>query len=803
MSASAASRATTSPSPSRAGGTLTAAEWFADPGACVEALFAPGGPVSAALPGYVPEPAQIAMACAFAATLTRGSAAPEGVRHEARPGRTTFLQASTGTGKSLAYGVPLAVHCALTGGRGMIATHTIALQRQWIAKEGPLAAAIALTATGRAPEVALRRSRRHFASPSRLERIAEALRGPGDAEGDGDSGAGDAGARDAALAAAAAMDHLAAWTLRATGDARAVGDAPDGRRAFAGTLDGLVELWREDNRAMSGAIDAVDPERWTLHPADAEEEHVLYDLYRRAAAAADVVIATQAMMVIDLGLNGRLLDAEGEGYCGVVVDEADRLPEVARDLMSARHSVGATALAVQDAIAANAGDGKAPLPHARRALAAVAAGTLTTIEDVVAGLRALGEGRAADAAEHPLLPGDPECAGLAAVGAAIADVLDAVAALAPADRGPLLEAVEALERHATAVGAFLEMVRRDPLTRPAKPVITFSPVRLDPGFSLVPWNQRMLVARLWSGNAPRADSVTMTSATLASPGARPETAFDGIAEELGLSKRRDRVNHDLCGEHAPAVFGSHAYRLADPRAPLHRRDALRPDGTPDPALAYAARAIVEASGLPSARGTCRILVLARSFEAAGVLTSLLAREFGGKDGIEVRGRRTGENLQAALERFAADSRAILVTPGAWEGVDLPGLIDHLVIPRMPFDPPKRSDWTSCAADGAVSSPRGYERMLRRLRQGIGRAVRGRGDAATIWITDPRFGLPEAVTERVLAETGEILLPHPRSRPRTLACVERRFRRALEEARVVELPAGMAPAGDADDGEDGA
>lgn len=69
--------------------------------------------------------------------------------------RTLVIQAGTGTGKSLGYLVPVLTALALGGGRALVSTATLALQRQILTKDAP-AVVEALTAElGRSPEIAL------------------------------------------------------------------------------------------------------------------------------------------------------------------------------------------------------------------------------------------------------------------------------------------------------------------------------------------------------------------------------------------------------------------------------------------------------------------------------------------------------------------------------------------------------------------------------------------------------------------------------------------------------------------------
>ena len=66
-----------------------------------------------------------------------------------------LVQAGTGTGKSMAYLVPTLLHAARSGDRAIVSTATLALQRQILGIDAPLAVSVVKEATGMAPEIAL------------------------------------------------------------------------------------------------------------------------------------------------------------------------------------------------------------------------------------------------------------------------------------------------------------------------------------------------------------------------------------------------------------------------------------------------------------------------------------------------------------------------------------------------------------------------------------------------------------------------------------------------------------------------
>jgi ATP-dependent DNA helicase DinG len=151
-------------------------------------------------------------------------------------------------------------------------------------------------------------------------------------------------------------------------------------------------------------------------------------------------------------------------------------------------------------------------------------------------------------------------------------------------------------------------------------------------------------------------------------------------------------------------------------------------------------------------------------------------------------RRRGQSLSDVLERFREVEDGILITPGAGEGFDPAGLVGRLVIPRLPFSPPEDAFglplvWSTENGPRASSD---VVRMMRRLKQALGRAIRTADDVAEIWILDPRFGLPAQVQRR------EFLLPAKSARNLYHHCVPKRFRSELENAEIYDPEAAVAP-----------
>ena len=114
---------------------------------------------AAAALGSEPRPGQLAMAEAVARSLASGTSAPQHL----------LVQAGTGTGKSPAYLVPAALH-ALRGDAVVVATATLALQRQLAERDLPVVAAALEPLLPRPLTYAVLKGRHNYVCLERLHR---------------------------------------------------------------------------------------------------------------------------------------------------------------------------------------------------------------------------------------------------------------------------------------------------------------------------------------------------------------------------------------------------------------------------------------------------------------------------------------------------------------------------------------------------------------------------------------------------------------------------------------------------------
>ena len=105
--------------------------------------------------GGAERPGQVAMA--------------EAVERSIRSGEHLAVQAGTGTGKSLAYLVPAVAHALASGSAVVVATATIALQRQLIDRDLPRLATTLKPLLGQEPDFAILKGRRNYLCLHRLK----------------------------------------------------------------------------------------------------------------------------------------------------------------------------------------------------------------------------------------------------------------------------------------------------------------------------------------------------------------------------------------------------------------------------------------------------------------------------------------------------------------------------------------------------------------------------------------------------------------------------------------------------------
>ena len=278
-------------------------------------------------------------------------------------GTHLLVQAGTGTGKSLGYLVPAMVHAVQAGHRVVVSTATLALQRQVLTKDAPLAADAVEQVTGTRPEVALLKGWQNYLCRHRLDggypqdEDDSALFGVGEAIAQPAAGHG----TDASLGEQ--VVRLREWAARTD-----TGDRDD-------LVPGVSQrAWAQVSVSRAECLGQSCPLKSECFP----------ELARAAASRADLVVTNHAMLgVVVAGNPGVLPDHQV-----LIVDEAHELADRVR-------SQGTIALS-----AAELPDGRleAPLPAALHDALVVLAGAARQVaSDVRDQARALGRDRSGEA----------------------------------------------------------------------------------------------------------------------------------------------------------------------------------------------------------------------------------------------------------------------------------------------------------------------------------------------------------------------------------------------------------------------
>ena len=394
-------------------------------------------------------------------------------------GTHLLAQAGTGTGKSLAYLVPAMIHAVDDGERAVVSTATLALQRQILTRDAPLAADAVEALTGRRPVVALLKGWQNYLCRHRVA---------GGYPDDDDAlfAASDAGPRAGAASLGEQVVRLREWAGRT-----ATGDRDD---LVPGVSD---RAWAQASVSRAECLGPACPFHDDCFPAAARE----------AAARADVVVTNHAMLGVVVAGNPGVLPEHDL----LVVDEAHALADRVR-------SQGAASLSAA-------------------AVARVAATARKHASAVVSDLEAAGQGLQAALAALPdgrLSAGPPPALGkaLSALEGAARAVLTSVreaartkgaqgggadaggAALARTAVSDLVDVVERMTSDSVAQHRDVAWVER-PRMGAEPPRLTLAPIDVAGPVADALFDERVAV---------------LTSATLALGG-----GFEPMARDLGLT----------------------------------------------------------------------------------------------------------------------------------------------------------------------------------------------------------------------------------------------------------------------------
>jgi ATP-dependent DNA helicase DinG len=693
------------------------------------------------------DPASISKAVPDVADLL--AAAVEGIGGAERPGQAAMaqavqraietgehvaVQAGTGTGKSLAYLVPAVRHAMMTESTVVVATATIALQRQLIDRDLPRLVTALAPLLGREPVFAILKGRRNYLCLHRQRGADPNTDDP--------------------------QDSLF--------EPVAVSDREGGPASPLGRQVKRLHEWAEETTTgdRDELIPGVPEAAWRQVSVSAQEcigahrcpygSRCFAERARDAAAKAHVVVTNHALLAIDATSDIDVLPEHDV----VVIDEAhdlvDRVTSATTGELSGPGVDAAARRCARLTDSAAAEGAPAMADRLRQAAAAL------TVD--------LGD---APAGRMDVLSG--------ALGATLTSVREAAGACAEAIRASAPGQEEDPQRMATAR---MTLAALDELQRTAGRILDAFGADITARDEVV-WLDRppvedarraptLRVAPLEVGHVLRTRlfgerTVALTSATLALGG-----SFTPLAIQWGLGPpggTTPPVPPASGGTHPPRppLGGTSSPRgsgdLRSTQSPSNLRspefaDQLRWSGLdvgspfdhPRSGILYVARHLPPPGRdqLPEAYLTeLEELIHAAGGRTLGLFSSMrAAKEAAGA----LRGRIAqpllcqGDDVTAQLVRqFAEDEPTCLFgTLSLWQGVDVPGSsLQLVVIDRIPF--PRPDDPLASARQRAVAASGGNGFMTIAasqaallLAQGAGRLLRTMTDRGVVAVLDPRL-----------------------------------------------------------------
>jgi ATP-dependent DNA helicase DinG len=635
----------------------------------------------------------------------------EAVWQAIETGEHLAVQAGTGTGKSLAYLVPAVRHALTTGNTVVVATATIALQRQLIDRDLPRLVTALKPLLAREPTFAILKGRRNYLCLQRQQG------GPAEDPQDALFDPADTGPT---TPLGRQVKRLHEWAEQTV-----TGDRDD-------LVPGVPEAaWRQ---VSVSAQECIGAQRCKFG------SRCFAERAREAAARADIVVTNHALLAIDATSDIDVLPEHDV----VIVDEAHDLVDRVTSATTGELSGAAVDTAARRAgrlteSAATEGAAPAVADKLRHAAAAL------TID--------LGD---APAGRMDVLSG-ALAATLTSVQDAAAACADAVRAGAPAEEEDpqrmaaariTLASLDELQRTASRIlDAFGEQItERDEVVWLDRPFA--DDARRPPMLRVAPLEVgRVLRSRLFGER-----TVALTSATLALGG-----SFTPLAIQWGLCSPGGNDPPQTPPAHGGAARPPIPPRPPSPPSsseplPWTGLDVGSPFDHPRSGILYVARHLPPPGRdqLPEAYLTeLEELIGAAGGRTLGLFSSMrAAREAAGalRERIGQPLLCQGDDVTAQLVRqFTEDEPTCLFgTLSLWQGVDVPGnSLQLVVIDRIPF--PRPDDPLASARQRAVAARGGNGFMTVAasqaallLAQGAGRLLRTVTDRGVVAVLDPRL-----------------------------------------------------------------
>jgi Rad3-related DNA helicase len=727
------------------------------------------------------------------------------------PGGQLFAEAETGSGKTIGYLVAAGLDCVAHGSRAIVATHTLALQRQIIEYDDAgritptcdmgRALAIIAAQTGRHLKAALRIGRRNFVDDVRAVVLIERL------------------------LKKTGLDDEASATLRAL------------QQWAKANPGGEIRAFLEDN-GLDALPAGIVQEDICIDASTSKESkaYTAYAAHSKATHDADIVVTNHAMLARQALLVGMpILEGDNEDddrpLGALIVDECDRFASAAASATSDILPLGPFLSAVHKWNDAH-GDGRG-----RKILAAGKA-----LHEHMENMRRFVDGR--DNEEVVVLWDDMPTVDQIITRGLIEDLGSSMTPLMTAAADPDDENEAVVRRYAmdlpnvySAIKGMVPTGTGDVRRRgsPDVAALRWSPTRHFPALRLFRLKPARVLKSIWSTwvqtkaekegdiidpaqaqqdlyrakSAPaartrlRAKALILTSATISTPTRHDKPDLVQMSDTFGVfgpANACDEMNQRGM-IFTPKKFGSVDIVFSDPGAPsvYLQSNETDVDGERlreiDPKwVEYNTRIAVAAHRMGG-----RVLVLANSYRATALLADAMRAA-----SLPVIEKTREMSVQSCVRRLVDDPNGVFVTPGSWEGFDIsrligpdgqPAKIKHVVMTQLPFT---RVDGAANTALVADLQNHGLDRVaaegvlyayssgdaMRKAKQGFGRGIRGAADSFTFWVGDVRF--PRTSTFQSMMRVN----PNATTRTAFANIVPRRFRinplgpSAWEQGRVL-------------------
>lgn len=598
-----------------------------------------------------------------------------------------LIEGDTGTGKTLGYLFPIVLNWVYSGEKAVIATHTIALQNQLMKGDLELVEDYLLDHDLPLPVFQQRLGMRHFVDPARVESIFDL----------------DPNSVEKAL--------FLEWA-----------------RETAERGTGLLAEWQEQ---YGGLPEGIVETNVCITPRTAPGTSASYEIAKEMSAVADVVVTSHMVVLLEARKLVDILGMAGGDVRHLMFDEADQVPMVAEQLSSRRIQVREAIRTINDLV----GHGSSHLDKVLR-------NASKQLQENEEALR--NHGSTSAASEITL----DESRAHSRVPESLSELIHSIQSVCAATRQSISRSSLAKDPSHLEVHEALELLEKiasfgdHSKTTEKIHALAWSSKLKIPSFVEQRASPALFVSNLWRNMPLR---VAFTSATLGVARSQSLTSLAPFMAQMAISSRVVCIYKQL----SPSRFGLVQYVLTDKSIPkpIRSTSELDDEGSnySDTWLAYTVRMIGKASEMGPT------LVLVGSYQEAAIIGRMLSQY---KPIIH----RYGHPLVDSINKFKEGESQIILTPAAWQGTSIrkddgSQLIENLVITKIPFVPPNRTAErlaATLAARGNFLSPRKavayyrnaqFSQALRKLRQGMGRAIRKQTDEAVIWICDPRFPRP--------------------------------------------------------------